>query len=51
MENVGRFFTAIVNGFKMKITLYGFTFSFWEIFLICSLAEIVIIAIVKFFDD
>lgn len=51
MENIARFFEIIVTGFKMEITLYGYTFSFWEVFLIVTLAEIVILAIVNFFSD
>lgn len=51
MEYISRFFGIIVDGFKMPITIYGFTFSWWEIFIICALAGIVIVAIVHFFDD
>lgn len=51
MEYIARFFGIIVDGFKMPITIYGFTFSWWEVFIIVTIGGLVIGAIVDFFSD
>lgn len=33
MQFVGDFFTLILRFFQLPMTIYGFTFSFWDIFL------------------
>ena len=38
--------TAVVNLFKQKITLYGFTFSYWDA-LIWSLVAGIVISFIK----
>ena len=33
MNDVYTFFSIIVDGFKIPITIFGFTFSFWDVLL------------------
>lgn len=40
MEIVGELFTTIVDLFKLEVTIFGFTFSWWEVFLFTSIAGI-----------
>lgn len=51
MEYIARFFGIIVDGFKMPIIIYGFTFSLWEIFIFIIIAGMVVGALVEFFSD
>lgn len=41
ISDVGAVFTAVVELFKIEFTLYGFTFSLWQVFLFDIAAGIV----------
>ncbi len=41
MEDIGRFFTAVMSVFRYEFTLYDFTFSFWEVFVFTIVVSIV----------
>lgn len=32
MTYIGAMFSAVVRLFQVELTIYGFTFSFWEVF-------------------
>lgn len=51
MEFLAKFFTIIVEGMSQEITVYGFTFSFWGILVFTTVAEIVLYAIWRIFND
>lgn len=51
LEFLARFFTIIVEGMSQEITVYGFTFSFWGILVFTTVAEIILRAIWRIFDD
>lgn len=42
MEDIGRMFAAVLAVFKYEFTLYGFTFSFWEVFAFTMVSAIVV---------
>lgn len=42
MEAFLAYFSGILDLFKMPFTVYGFTFSFWDIFLFTTAAGIVL---------
>lgn len=52
MEIIGRFFLSIADGMKHEMVFYifGFSFSLWDVFVFCALAEIVFWAIGKIFE-
>lgn len=41
METFGAVITAVVGLFQKPLTLYGFTFSFWEVFLFTAVVGII----------
>lgn len=41
LEDFGAMISAVVQLFKTELTLYGVTFSFWEIFLFTAVVGIV----------
>lgn len=41
ISDVGALFSAVVELFKIEITIYGFTFSMWQVFLFDIAAGIV----------
>lgn len=51
MEFLAEFFTIIVDGMSQEITVYGFTFSFWGVLVFTTVAEIVLYAIGRIFND
>lgn len=51
MEFIAKFFGAILDGFKIEFTIYGFTFSFWDVFIWTALAALLISAILDIFDN
>lgn len=51
MDFLTRFFTIIAEGMSQEITVFGFTFSFWGIFVFTTVAEIVLGAIWRVFND
>lgn len=48
MEDIKAMLDGMVNVMKFDLTLWGYTFSFWEIFLWSSLAVFVVWLIVRF---
>ena len=42
MDFFMEYFAGILSLFKMPLTIYGFTFSFWDIFLFTCAASIVL---------
>lgn len=42
MEVLGSVFNAILRMFKLPMTIYGFTFSWWDVFLLGCVISIVI---------
>lgn len=51
LSDFGAVITAAVQLFSMEFTLYGFTFSFWEVFLFSIAAGIVAWVLGKLFLD
>lgn len=51
LDFLARFFSIIVYGMSQEITVYGFTFSFWGILIFTTVAEIILYAIRRIFDD
>ena len=51
MENVKAMFDATLAVFKIPITIYGFTFSYWNVFLFVIVAGIVLSFIRRLFND
>ena len=41
MEFIGQVFFKTIDAFKVPITIFGFTFSFWEVFCFIIVAGIV----------
>lgn len=41
MEIIGEFFQLIIKFFQIPITVYGFTFSFWDVFLFTIVVSII----------
>lgn len=40
-EQVGQLFGTILDCFKVTFTMYGFTFSLWDIFLLSAVVSII----------
>lgn len=51
MDYIARFFAIIWDAFDMKIRIYGFEFSWKEIFVVVTLGGMVFSAIRDFFND
>lgn len=51
MENVKAMFDATLAVFKIPITIYGFTFSFWNVFLFVIVGGMVLAFIGRLFND
>lgn len=51
LEFLSRFFAIIVEGMSQEITVYGFTFSYWGIMIFTAVADIVLYAIWRIFND
>ena len=51
MEDIARLFSAVMSVFKYELTLYGFTFSFWQIFCFTTVAGIAAWVLGKLFLD
>lgn len=51
MSDVQAVFAATLALFKMEFTIYGFTFSFWNVFLFVIVAGLVLRFIGGLFDD
>lgn len=51
LSDFGSFISATVQLFSMEFTIYGFTFSFWEVFLFSIAAGIVAWILFKLFLD
>ena len=41
MEVIGSLFSAVLSLFQLEVNLYGFTFSFWQVFVWTTVAGIV----------
>lgn len=41
MEHIGAMFSAVMRLFQLEFTLYGFTFSFWQVFVFAVVASLV----------
>lgn len=50
MEVLISFFGLVIELFKIPITVYGFTFSFWDIFIFCLFSSIICYLIGGFFS-
>jgi len=51
MEHLAWLFSTVIDVFKTPFTLYGFTFSFWQIFVWSIVAGIALYLIWRFFDE
>lgn len=51
MSDLQATFAATLNLFKLEFTLYGFTFSFWEVFLFTIVGGILLSFIGRLFGD
>jgi len=51
LSDFGALINATVQLFSVKFTIYGFTFSFWEVFLFGIAASIIGWFLAKFFLD
>lgn len=52
MEDISKLFVLTKNLMDTQLTLYGFTFSYWQVFLWVMVAGLIIWFIGKvFFDD
>ena len=51
MEHLALLFSFTLEIFKTPFTLYGFTFSFWQIFVWSIVAGIALYLIWRFFDE
>lgn len=51
MEDLAALFSANVDLMKIPFTIWGFTLSFWDIFLWSLIASIVLFVLVVFFRD
>ena len=41
IEDIGLVLSAVMQLFKLEFTLYGFTFSWWEVFVFSIVAGII----------
>ena len=51
MEVIGVLFDSVLGLFKYEFTIYGFTFSFWEVFMFSAIMSIVAYFIGRLFSD
>ena len=51
MENVKAMFDATLEVFQIPFTIYGFTFSFWNVFLFVIVGGMVLSFIGRLFND
>lgn len=51
MNELGAVPSAVLELLQMSFTLYGFTFTFWQIFLFLIVAGAVIYLVVKWVSD
>ena len=42
MEGIGRFLELIMEGMKQEVIIYGYVFSWWQVFVFIIVAYIVI---------
>lgn len=50
MSDFVGFMTAIVSGLQTPVTIYGFTFSFWDISMWSLLAGLIVWFVVRLFS-
>ncbi len=50
MEFIGQVFAKTVEAFKVPINLFGFSFSFWEVFCFIIVASIIAYILGGFFS-
>lgn len=51
MSELASVLSAVLSVFQIEFTLYGFTFSFWQIFLFLIVAGAVIYLVVRWVSD
>lgn len=51
MNDLGALLSATLNLFKLEITIYGFTFSFWNVLLFVVVGGMILAFIGGLFDD
>lgn len=51
METLQAWLSAVLGIFRVPFTLYGFTFSFWDVFLWSLVASVIIAFIGGTFND
>ena len=51
MENIKAMFDATLAVFQLPFTIYGFTFSFWNVFLFVIVGGMVLSFIGRLFND
>lgn len=49
ISDIGLVFEKVVELFSVEFTIYGFTFSLWQVFLFTIVADIVIWVLVEVF--
>lgn len=49
ISDIGLVFEKVVELFSVEFTIYGFTFSMWQVFLFTIVADIVIWVLVEVF--
>ena len=49
MEDLGAVFSSVLGFFQMEFTLFGFTFSFWNVFLFSIVVSLVGFFLYEFF--
>lgn len=49
ISDFGMLIEKVVELFSVEFTIYGFTFSMWQVFLFCIAADIVISILVEVF--
>lgn len=51
MNVVKAVFDGVMELFNINITIYGFTFTFWQVFMLGLIAVCVLGAVMAFFKD
>lgn len=51
MESVAALFDAVLSVFQIDFTLFGFTFSLWDVFIWTFLGGILLLFIGRLFHD
>lgn len=51
MESISLFFDVIIGAMKEEFEVYGFTISFWQIYMFTLVGGIVMMIIRSFFSD